>query len=204
MIPEAHIAFAQRILELDLSDITPDPSVQFCRETWFDHVRDLYDVSTQVSGDSSYLGLAQRGSSMSQIVEDIRYIFKSSYHWFSFLNVRRFYSNFMDPIRRGHMQPSLLLSLLAVSKCLQGAERLLCPDGSYHAAMLLRDEAQGYLEASLHARAIDVELAQAAWVRLNLSGRLFNLMAAFDLEGVGILRNLLASSASTNADTLVA
>jgi len=162
--------FAQLRLELDLSDITPDPSVQFSRETWFDHVRDLYAVSVQVSGDTSYLGLAQRDGSISQIIEDVRFIFKSSYYWFSFINVPRFYNNFMDPIRRGRMQPSLLLSLLAVSKCLQGAGQL-CPEGTYHVAVLLRDEAQGYLEASLHARAIDVELAQAAWVRLHLSGR---------------------------------
>jgi hypothetical protein len=53
--------------------------------------------------------------------------------------------------------------------------------------MLLRDEAQGYLEASLHARAIDVELAQAVWVGLNLSGRALNLMVAFDLEDVSVL-----------------
>jgi hypothetical protein len=177
VISEAYIAFAQHRLELDLSDITPDPSVQFSRETWFDHVRDLYAVSTQASDDFSYLGLTQRDSSISQIVEDVRFIFKSSYHWFSFLNVPRFYNNFMDPVRRGRMQPSLLLSLLAVSKCLQGAGRL-CPEECHRVAMLLRDEAQGYLEASLHARAIDVELAQAAWVRLNLSGRALNLMVA--------------------------
>ena len=183
MIPDA---FVQHRLELDLNDITPDPSVQFSRETWFDHVRDLYSVSMQVSGDSPYLGLAQRNSSISQIIEDVRFIFKSSYHWLSFLNVPRFYNNFMDPIRRGCMQPSLLLSLLAVSKCLQGAGQL-CPERSYHVAMLLRDEAQGYLEASLLARAIDVELAQAAWVRLNSSRRPLNLMVAFDLEDVGIL-----------------
>jgi len=170
VIPEACIALAQHQLELDLSDITPDPSVQFSREIWFDHVRDLYAVSTRDSYDSSYLGSAQRDGSIGQIIEDIRFIFKSSYHWFSFLNVPRFYNNFMDPTRRSRMQPSLLLSLLAVSKCLQSAERL-CSDESYHVALLLRDEAQGYLEASLHARAIDVELVQAAWVRLNLSGR---------------------------------
>ena len=186
MTPEAYIAFAQRRLELDLSDITPDPSVQFSRETWFDHVRDLYVVSMQASDDSSYLGLAQRDSSISQIIEDVRFIFKSSYHWFSFLNVPRFYNNFMDPTRRGRMQPSLLLSLLAVSKFFQGAGRL-CPEESYHVAMLLRDEAQGYLEASLQARAIDVELAQAAWVRLTLSIRPLNLIFSFDLEDVSIL-----------------
>jgi hypothetical protein len=186
VIPEAYIAFAQHRLELDLSDITPDPSVQFSRDTWFDHVRDLYAVSIPVSDDFSCLGLAQRDSSISQIIEDVRFIFKFSYYWFSFLNVPRFYNNFMDPTHRGRMQPSLLLSLLAVSKCLQGAGRL-CPEGNYHVAMLLRDEAQGYLQASLQARAIDVELAQAAWVRLNLSGMALNLMVAFDLEDVSIL-----------------
>jgi len=181
VIPEACIALAQHQLELDLSDITPDPSVQFSREIWFDHVRDLYAVSTRDSYDSSYLGSAQRDGSIGQIIEDIRFIFKSSYHWFSFLNVPRFYNNFMDPTRRSRMQPSLLLSLLAVSKCLQSAERL-CSDESYHVALLLRDEAQGYLEACIHARAIDVELVQAAWVRLYLSGRELNLIVVFDLE----------------------
>jgi hypothetical protein len=186
--PEAYIAFSQRRFELGLSDISPDPSVQFSRETWFDHVRDLYAVSMQASDsdDSSYLGLAQRDTSISQIIEDVRFVFKSSYHWFSFLNLPRFYNNFMDPTRRRCMQPSLLLSLLAVSKFFQGAGRL-CPEEGYHVAVLLRDEAQGYLEASLHARAIDVELAQAAWVGLNLSGRASNLMVAFDLEDVSVL-----------------
>jgi hypothetical protein len=160
--------------------------VQFSRETWFDHVRDLYAVSMQVSDDSSYSWLAQRDSSIGQIIDDVRFIFKSSYYWFSFLNVPRFYNNLLDPIRRGRMQPCLLLSLLAVSKCLQGAGRD-CPEKSYHVAMMLRDEAQGYLEASLLARAIDFELAQAAWVSLNLSGRALNLIVAFDLEDVSIL-----------------
>ena len=122
MIPEAYIAFAQHRLELDLSDITPDPSVQFSRETWFEHVRDLYAISMQAPNDSSSLGLAQRDSSTNQIIEDVRFIFKSSYHWFSFLNVPRFYNNFMDPIRRGRMQPSLLLSLLAVSRAFSKAQ----------------------------------------------------------------------------------
>jgi hypothetical protein len=84
------------------------------------------------------------------------------------------------------MQPSLLLSLLAISTYLQSAERPF-PEESHRMAMLLRDEAQGYLEASLHARAIDVELAQAAWVRYNLSGRGLVLTAALDLEDVVVL-----------------
>jgi hypothetical protein len=66
-------------------------------------------------------GQPQRDASVSQlqIIEDVRFIFKSSSYWFSFLNVPRFYNTFMDPARRSRMQPSLLLSLLAVSTFLQ-------------------------------------------------------------------------------------
>ncbi len=110
------------------------------------------------------LGQLQRDTSVSQIIEDVRFVFKSSSHWFSFLNVPRFYNTFTDPTRRSHMQPSLLLSLLAVSTLLQSSERV-CPEESRRKAMMLREEAQGQLEASLYARAIDGELAQAAWVR---------------------------------------
>lgn len=117
-----------------------------------------------VSCDPS-LGLTQYDDGgFSKIIDDIRFIFRFSPYWFSFLNVPRFYSNLMDPYRRSRMQPSLLLALLAVSKCLQSAEQD-SPAEAQRVALLLRDEAQGYLEASLHARAIDIELAEAAWVR---------------------------------------
>ena len=168
------------------NDITPDPSVQFGRETWFDHVRDLYAISMRVSYDSSSLGLAQRDGTISQIIEDVRFIFRYGPHWFSFLNVPRFYNNLMDPFRRGRMQPSLLLCLLAISTFLQSAERP-SPEEGRRFAMLLRDEAQGYLEASLLARAVDVQLAQAAWVSQNLYKRGLKLTVSLDLEDVDIL-----------------
>lgn len=162
VIPEAYIAFAQHTLELDLSDITPDPSLQFSRETWFEHISDLYAVLMPVSRDPS-LELTQYDGGFGKIMDDVRFIFRFSPYWFSFLNVPRFYNNLMDPYRRSHMQPSLLLALLAVSKCLQSAGQESSAE-VLRVALLLRDEAQGYLEASLHARAIDVELAEAAWV----------------------------------------
>ena len=109
-------------------------------------------------------GQPQRDASFSQIIEDVRFIFKISSYWFSFLNVPRFYNTFMDPARRSRMQPSLLLSLLAVSTFLQSSQRA-CPEASRDKALMLREEAQAALEASLCARAIDGELAQAAWVR---------------------------------------
>lgn len=163
MIPEAYTAFVQHKLLLDLRDITPDPSLQFSRDTWFDHILDLYDVTMSVSCSPS-LGLTQYDGGFSKITDDVRFVFRFSPYWFSFLNVPRFYNNFMDPYRRSRMQPSLLLALLAVSKCLQSAGEE-SPAEVLRVALLLRDEAQGYLEASLHARAIDVELAEAAWVR---------------------------------------
>ena len=113
--------------------------------------------------------LTQYDGGFSKIVDDIRFIFKFSPYWFSFLNVPQFYNNFMDPYRRSRMQPCLLLALLAVSRFLQSSEQE-SPVVARRLAMLLRDEAQGYLEASLHARAIDVELAEAAWVRQAFSG----------------------------------
>ncbi|KAI9511557.1 hypothetical protein F5148DRAFT_974976 [Russula earlei] len=149
--------------EQEHNDITPDPSVQFSREVWWDHLLYLYAVSMRVVHGSPSLGPTQRNDSISQIIKDVRFAFRSSSYWFSFLNVPRFYNTFMDPLRRNRMQPSLLLSLLAVSIFLQSPERAYPEDGR-RMAVLLRDEAQGYLEASLHSRAIDEELAQAAWV----------------------------------------
>lgn len=167
VIPPTNAALVENRLEWELRGISPDPSVQFSRKIWWDHLLDLYAVSVRVSYGSPPLELAQRGGSVSQIINDVRFVFRSSPYWFSFLNVPRFFNNFADPVRRSRMQPSLLLSLLAVSTFLQSPGRAY-PDESRRMAVLLRDEAQSYLEASLQARAIDEELAQAAWVCLYL------------------------------------
>lgn len=163
-MPASYAALTEKRRELDFSDITPDPSVQYSRKMWWDHLCNLYAVSMRGSYHSSSQGLAYRDGSISQIVEDVRFMFGSAPNWFSFLNLPRFHNTFLDPVRRSRMQPSLLLSLLAVSTFFQSSERAN-PEESRRMAMVLRDEAQGYLEASLHARAINDELAQAAWVR---------------------------------------
>jgi hypothetical protein len=171
----AYGAFMGNTPELEFRNIATDPSVEFTRKVWWDHLLDVYGTFVGVSYNSPPLGLAQRNSTVSQIIKDVRFIFRSSHYWFSFLNVPRFFNNFADPARRCHMQPSLLLSLLAVSTFLQSPRREN-PEESRRMAVLLRDEAQGYLEASLYARAIDEELAQAAWVRLSLSMRRLRLI----------------------------
>jgi len=61
------------------------------------------------------------------------------------------------------MQPSLILSLLAVSTFWQSSE-IGKGEAGRQKAMRFRDEAQGALEASFNAGWVDDTLAQAAWV----------------------------------------
>lgn len=140
--------------EQESNDITPDPSVQFSRQAWWDNLLHMYAVCMPASYRSSPLGQLQYDTRVSQleIIEDVRFLFKSSSYWFSFLNVPRFYNTFLDPTRRSRMQPSLLLSILAVSTYLQSTLRTY-PEENRRKAMMLRDEAEAALSASLYARA---------------------------------------------------
>lgn len=185
MIP-AYGALTSNIPELEPRAIATDPSMEFTRKIWWDHLLDVYAAFVGVSYSSPPLGLRQRDGTVSQVIKDVRFIFRSSNHWFSFLNVPRFFNNFADPVRRSRMQPSLLLSLLAVSTFLQSPGREY-PEESRRMAVMLRDEAQSYLEASLYARAIDEELAQAAWVSLSSSERSVKLIVILDLEDSVVL-----------------
>jgi hypothetical protein len=157
VIPAVYTATTEQVL----SYITPDPSVQLSRKIWWDHLLCQYAVFMRAPNGSSQV---QRDACVGQIIKDVQFIFRASSYHFSFLNVPRFFHNFLDPFRRNHMQPSLVLSLLAMSTFLQSSQRS-DPGEARRIAVLLRDEAQGAMEASLHARAIDEELAQAAFVR---------------------------------------
>jgi hypothetical protein len=61
------------------------------------------------------------------------------------------------------MQPSLILSLLAISSFFQSSEVGFGLPGRER-ALRFRDEAQATLEASFSSGWIDETLAQAAWV----------------------------------------
>ena len=71
------------------------------------------------------------------------------------------------------MQPSLILSLLAISTFFQSSDIGLGRHGRER-ALRFRDEAQGALEASFNSGWIDETLAQAAWVRPQSSALLFD------------------------------
>jgi hypothetical protein len=183
VMPAVYAATTEQVL----SNIAPDPSVQLSRKMWWDHLLYQYAVFMRAPCGSSPLVQVQRDACVGQIIKDVQFIFRSSSYHFSFLNVPRFFHNFLDPFRRSRMQPSLLLSLLAMSTFLQSSQRA-DPAETRRIAILLRDEAQGAMEASLHARAIDEELAQAAFVRRYFfSWTSLRLTIALDFEDSRVL-----------------
>jgi hypothetical protein len=105
----------------------------------------------------------QRDMAAQNIISDLRFLFRASNYWFCFFHIPSFFGNFYDPVRRARMQPSLVLSALALSTFWQSSE---LGDGVHgrERAVRFRDEAQSALQASLNAGWIDETLAQAAWV----------------------------------------
>jgi len=74
----------------------------------------------------------------------------------------------MNADSRDKMQPSLVLSALALSTFMQSSEVEKGSAGRSR-ALWLRDMAQSSLEQSFNARWVDPTLAQGAWVRLRCS-----------------------------------
>lgn len=143
----------------DSLNIISEPSLDFARQTWWDSLLSMYYSSVP----SLPLPISKRQEAADQITRDLRFLFRSSNYWFSFINVPRFLSIYFDPERRVRMQPSFLPAALAIASFFQSSEVGFGKEGR-RKAMRLRDVAQGALEASLNARWIDEELAQAAWV----------------------------------------
>ncbi|EIM80476.1 uncharacterized protein STEHIDRAFT_126004 [Stereum hirsutum FP-91666 SS1] len=169
-VPEAFITSAeeddseqQQQANQDGAQLGAEPSVQFSRKSWWDNLLAFYASYHHNGSQQLHLTQTQRHASYSQIITDMRILFQKSNYWFSFFNVPRFYSNFLDPVRRSMMQPSLVLAVLAVATFLQSSESGRGEAGR-RMAMRLRDEAQSALDASVQARRIDESLAQAAWI----------------------------------------
>jgi hypothetical protein len=163
------VAIAQRAYDdsVDGSDntltIPSDPSVDFPRKVWWDSLLSLY--SDSASHNFAPLVSSQREAVSRTITDDLRFLFKSSNHWFSFLHVQTFFTNYFDPRKRELIQPSLILAALSLASFWQSSEYENGAPGRER-ALRLRDEAQSALESSINARWIDDSLAQAAWVFL--------------------------------------
>ncbi|EIW63043.1 uncharacterized protein TRAVEDRAFT_69195 [Trametes versicolor FP-101664 SS1] len=142
------------------------PSVQFSRETWWDALLAFYASERDITPDEMHaisLTSDQRNRSMRYIISDLRAVFQSSASWMSFLNLPRFFATVLDPLRRTEMQPSLLMSMLALGVLSQSSELERGLKGRQRALKLL-DMAHGALQSSLAAGWVDVGLAQSGWM----------------------------------------
>ncbi|RPD62664.1 hypothetical protein L226DRAFT_610838 [Lentinus tigrinus ALCF2SS1-7] len=142
--------------------IPSQPGARFARDTWWDALLTFYatehdPVDTAVVSLSS----AQRGAAMKTIMTDLRALLQSSPCWISFLHLPRFFDTLFNPIRRHSLQPSLLLSALALGAFVQSSEVHNGARGRQKALTLL-EMAHGALEGALATGWVDMGLAQAA------------------------------------------
>ncbi|KAH9924623.1 uncharacterized protein BXZ73DRAFT_91217 [Epithele typhae] len=127
--------------------IPPRPGLQFTRETW-----DLVTMSSQ-----------QRTSTLLLIVADLRALFTSSLWWMSFIHLPRFWDTLLTPSRRTSMQPSLVLSALAVGVFCQSSEAERGAAGR-RKALRLMELALSSVQGSLASGWVDFGLIQATWL----------------------------------------
>ncbi|KAI5123891.1 hypothetical protein M0805_005707 [Coniferiporia weirii] len=143
--------------QLDLNAHRPDTniyysppsalSIDFNNKLWWDTLLNQYSLSQE--------------QSEAEIMKDLSFLFNSSIHWLSFLNERHFFRRLSDRSEREKLQPSLVLSALALATLLQSSELGLGMRGRER-ALWLRDTAQSYLESSWNSSSVDPSLAQAA------------------------------------------
>ncbi|KAI0829653.1 hypothetical protein BC628DRAFT_1314422 [Trametes gibbosa] len=143
------------------------PSMQFARDTWWDALLAFYALERDITTDAYTVALTseQRNRSTRFIISDLRAMFQSCASWASFIHLPRFFAIIMDPVRRAEMQPSLLMSILALGVFTQSSEVERGTRGRERALRLL-EMAHGALQSSLATGWVDVGLAQAAWMIL--------------------------------------
>ncbi|KAJ6475057.1 hypothetical protein C8R47DRAFT_986425 [Mycena vitilis] len=141
--------------------IVGQPNLDFSRKIWWDSLLCLYSSPNSTRLES--LSASQRGLATQRISSDLRFLFRTSNYWFSFLHAPTFFNNFYDPAKRENVQPSLILAAVAMATFWQSSEIGMGHRGRER-ALKFRDEAQSALQASLNAGWVDDTLAQAAWI----------------------------------------
>ena len=142
------------------------PGTQFARDTWWDALLSFYAAADDTPDSMCIVSLTQvqRNSAMKSIVNDLRALLQGAPSFLSFLHIPRFFDTLFSPIRRNSMQPSLLMSALALGVLAQSSEAEKGHKGRKRALKLL-DMAHSALEGSLATGWVDIGLAQAALVR---------------------------------------
>ncbi|KAG9007583.1 hypothetical protein FRB93_007619 [Tulasnella sp. JGI-2019a] len=150
------------------TNIAQEPSLNFCRATWWDYLLQTYNTRSSPLGSVAVTRNLQDSSN--EISQDVCRFFKLASIYLHFINAPRFFDMFHHAELRGSIQPALILSILAQSKllefyirdgkCDEEGERL------WGQSIMLRDLAQAAFDASYNAGWIDLPLAQAAWILL--------------------------------------
>ncbi|KAI0743811.1 hypothetical protein C8Q80DRAFT_1183246 [Daedaleopsis nitida] len=143
--------------------IPSNPGAQFARDTWWDALLTFYTLQAEPDNDMQMISLspAQRSSAMKAMMTDLKALLQSSPCWFSYINLPRFFDTLFNPIRRHNLQPSLLLSALALGTLSTSSEVEHGARGRQKALKLL-EMAHGALEGALATGWVDIGLAQAA------------------------------------------
>lgn len=137
------------------------PSHQFTRQVWWDSLLSLYH--DPFSNHLVPISAGRRNEVASEIVNDLKFIFRASNYWFSFFHVPRFFATYHNAQTRSEIQPALILILITMSIFFRSSEREGGAAGRER-ALRFRDHAQAALEASFNSGWIDETLAQAAFV----------------------------------------
>ncbi|KAI0643016.1 hypothetical protein C8Q79DRAFT_201865 [Trametes meyenii] len=161
--PSSSVETDVRLFANDSQDIPARPGLQFTRETWWDALLTFYGSEYDgIPADVVSLTTEQRSTTTRRIVMDLRALFQSSIYWLGFIHLPRFFDTVLNPTRRAEVQPSLLLSALAVGTLAQSSEAERGAPGRARASRL-RDMADSALQASLASGWVDVGLIQASW-----------------------------------------
>ncbi|KZP03116.1 hypothetical protein FIBSPDRAFT_1055461, partial [Athelia psychrophila] len=157
--------YPERLFEeedIKIFNIAAEPSLDLYRKTWWDCLLATYATSFSCA-DPMSLSATDREQAATLITADLRFLFRTTISWMSFIHVPRFFSTFFNPITRANSQPSLIIMACALSIFLQSSEIGRGKAGREF-ALQLRDQAEGALQASLNAGWIDENLAIAAWM----------------------------------------
>ncbi|KIM22982.1 hypothetical protein M408DRAFT_267566 [Serendipita vermifera MAFF 305830] len=124
------------------------PSCMFYKQDWWNSLLRLY------SNDASEGAL--------RIYQDLSFVLNKSVYWLSIVNFSRLMDHLCNPSTRILVQPSVVLSALAIATMMKSSEVGLGEEGRTF-ALWLRDAAQSSIDASVSASWIEPSLAQAAF-----------------------------------------
>ncbi|KAH9848329.1 hypothetical protein C2E23DRAFT_739894 [Lenzites betulinus] len=186
---------AERTFDDDEDDeviyIATEPSVQFTRETWWDALLTVYAAPTDRPDLPPVLTVDVRSKTSERIAADLRFLFQASLHWFSFVNIPRFFSSLFHPVTRQTIQPSLVLAALGLATFLQSSDMERGAKGREKALRLI-DQAHATFDASINSGWIDIGLVQAAWV-----------LAFFEIQAHPRLSSPRTNSGMASLDALI-